>query len=94
MLENPENDGRLVIDAPDYDVFISYAGVDNAGGWVSALRDAIYEDFRSFTSEPFKIFFDTKEIHRLQAWERRLREGLRSSRRAHWSAFTRYVEIL
>jgi len=69
-----------VVDPRDYDVFISYARADNRGGWVSGLRDAIYEDFRSFTSEPFKIFFDTKEIRSRQVWERRLRQGLSSSR--------------
>lgn len=31
-----------------YDVFISYARRDDAGGWVSALQNAIYEDFKSF----------------------------------------------
>lgn len=71
--------GRLV-DAPEYDVFISYARRDDAGGWVSGLRDAIYDDFRGFSSEPFRIFFDQTEIHSRQDWELRLRQGLRSSR--------------
>jgi tetratricopeptide (TPR) repeat protein len=66
--------------SPNYDVFISYARADNEGGWVSELRDAIYADFRTFSSEPFKIFFDTEEIRSRQDWESRLREGLRSSR--------------
>ena len=68
------------MDSSEYDLFISYARKDNATGWVSGLFDAIYEDFRGFSSEPFKIFFDTKEIHSRQDWELRLREGLRSSR--------------
>jgi hypothetical protein len=67
-------------DSMDYDVFISHARKDDAGGWVSGLRDAIYEDFRSFSCEPFKIFFDQSEIHSRHDWELRLRKGLRSSR--------------
>ncbi len=64
----------------EYDVFLSYARRDDAAGWVSGLRDAIYDDFREFSSEPFRIFFDTEEIVSHQDWEVRLREGLRSSR--------------
>ena len=67
-------------DALEYDVFISYARKDNLGGWVTALRDAVYDDFRDFTSEQFRIFFDESEIHGLSDWELRLRQGLRSSR--------------
>jgi hypothetical protein len=67
-------------DSVNYDVFISYARRDDAGGWVSGLRDAIYDDFRSFSSEPFRIFFDQTEIHSRHDWELRLRQGLRSSR--------------
>jgi len=31
-------------------VFISYARRDDADGWVSALCEAIYDDFRSFST--------------------------------------------
>ena len=48
----------------NYDVFISYARADNKTGWVSWLFDTIYEDFREFSSEPFKIFFDTEGVAR------------------------------
>jgi len=48
---------RLRLDAP-YDVFISYARRDDADGWVSVLCEAIYDDFRSLSTEPFRIFFD------------------------------------
>jgi hypothetical protein len=70
----------VMTDSVNYDVFISYARKDDAGGWVSGLRDAIYEDFREFSSEPFRIFFDQTEIRSRQDWELRLRQGLRSSR--------------
>lgn len=68
------------MDGLSYDVFISYARRDDADGWVTSLRNAIYDDFRSFSSEPFRIFFDTEEIRGRQDWELRLRHGLRSSR--------------
>jgi hypothetical protein len=68
------------MDSLDYDVFLSYARADDVDGWVSGLRDAVYDDFREFSSEPFRIFFDTTEIGGRQDWELRLRQGLRSSR--------------
>ena len=67
-------------DSLTYDVFISYARRDDADGWVSALRDAIYADFKSFSTEPFRIFFDRSDIRNRDDWELRLRQGLRSSR--------------
>jgi hypothetical protein len=67
-------------DSLTYDVFISYARRDDADGWVSALSDAIYADFKSFSTEPFRIFFDRSEIRNRDDWELRLRQGLRSSR--------------
>ena len=48
-------------DSINYDIFISYARADNATGWVTALRDAIYEDFAKFP-EPLRIFLDQEEI--------------------------------
>jgi tetratricopeptide (TPR) repeat protein len=68
------------LDSLDYDVFLSYARADDVDGWVSGLRDAVYDDFREFSSEPFRIFFDATEIGGRQDWELRLRQGLRSSR--------------
>ena len=69
-----------MVDALEYDVFISYARRDNQTRWVSGLRDAIYDDFKEFSSEPFRIFLDTEAIRSRQDWELRLRQGLRSSR--------------
>ena len=68
------------MDSLVYDVFMSYARRDDAAGWVSALQKAIYEDFKSFSTEPFRIFFDGSEIRNRDDWELRLRQGLRSSR--------------
>jgi hypothetical protein len=47
----------------EHDVFISYSRADTAGGRVPGLRDVIYDDFKDLSSEPFRIFFDTSEIH-------------------------------
>jgi hypothetical protein len=63
-----------------WDLFISYARADNTDGWVTALRDAIYEDFRTFSAEQFRIFLDTDEIRSRQDWDLRLSEGLRTAR--------------
>ena len=68
------------MDSRNYDIFVSYSRRDDADGWVSALRDAIYEDFKSFSTDPFRIFFDQSEIRNRDDWELRLRQGLRSSR--------------
>jgi ornithine cyclodeaminase/alanine dehydrogenase-like protein (mu-crystallin family) len=68
-------DGLQLMDPVEYDVFISYSRADNTGGWVSGLRDAIYQDFREFSSKPFRIFFDTNEIHSRQDWELRPHVG-------------------
>ena len=62
-----------------YDVFISYSRADDKDGWVSGLRDAIYEDFREFSSEPFRIFFDTTEVTSRRDWDLRLRQALATS---------------
>jgi hypothetical protein len=64
------------MDPVEYDVFISYSRADNTGSWVSGLRDAMYQDFRAFSSEPFRIFFDTSAIHSRQDWQKRLLDGL------------------
>jgi hypothetical protein len=43
---------------------------------VTGLRDAVYEDFRAFSSEALRIFFDTEAIGSQQDWEHRLRSVL------------------
>ena len=44
------------MDPFEYDVFISYSRADNKDGWVSGLRDAIYEDFREFSTGAVSYF--------------------------------------
>ena len=70
-----------------YEIFISYARVDNAPipegasvGWVTALRDHILEDHRRFSTEPLHIFFDIDEIKDLDDWRHRIQAALRSSK--------------
>ena len=62
-------DRRRSSDQTEYELFISYARKDNVPildtyphGWVTALRNQILADQRSFTAEPLRIFFDTDEI--------------------------------
>jgi hypothetical protein len=66
------------MDPVEYDV--SYSRADNTGSRVSGLRDAMYEDFRAFSSEPFRIFFDTSAIHSRQDRQKRLLDGLTTFR--------------
>jgi len=63
-----------------FDLFISYAHLDNERGQVRELRDAIDEDFESFAGRALKIFFDEDDIPSMAAWEQRIAQGLRESR--------------
>jgi tetratricopeptide (TPR) repeat protein len=63
-----------------YDLFISYAHLDNARHQVRELRDAILEDFEGFAGRSLKIFFDEEDIPGMSAWESRIARGLRESR--------------
>lgn len=74
-------------DQTEYDIFISYARRDNQPipdtyphGWVTSLHDHILADQRKFTTEPLRIFFDTKEIKDMDDWRYRILGGLRSSK--------------
>ena len=59
-----ENDYR-------YDLFVSYAHLDDDGGQVEALVRAIQEEHGRFTPAPLQVFFHV-EVH-----PRRCRTGLR-----------------
>ena len=67
-----ENDCR-------YDLFVSYAHVDDAGGQVEALVQAIQEEHGRFTPTPLQVFFDHQAIGSMQDWEHRILRGLRES---------------
>ncbi|HJX52342.1 MAG TPA: toll/interleukin-1 receptor domain-containing protein, partial [Polyangia bacterium] len=69
-----------------YEIFLSYARKDDvpvAGqeqGWVRALYDQILLDHRSFSTEPLRIFYDTREIRDMDDWRQRILGALRSSK--------------
>jgi hypothetical protein len=75
-----------VSETPDcnaFDVFISYAHVDNRAeyeGWVERLVTAIQEEHRRFTPLPLKVFLDLEDIRTMDDWEHRILTGLRHSR--------------
>ena len=60
-----------------YDLFVSYAHVDNEDGWVTAFVEAIRQEHAEFTPEPLRVFFDTDSIRSMDDWRRRILEGLK-----------------
>lgn len=74
-------------DQTEYDLFISYSRKDNRPipdtfphGWVTAIRDHIAQDHRSFSTAPLRIFFDVEEIRTADDWRLRIEGALRSSK--------------
>ena len=69
-----------------YDIFISYARVDNQPvnsnepGWVSALYDEILLDQANFTTEKLNCFFDTCDIRGMDDWRKNILHSLRESK--------------
>ena len=64
----------------EYDLFISYARRDNAGGRVTELVNRIREDFAAFANRELNPFFDVNEIGGMEDWRHRILRGLRESR--------------
>ena len=71
-----------------YEIFISYARRDNAvpddappgtKGWVTAIKEEIEADFRKFSREPLRVFFDVSEIQDMDDWRLRIQAALRRS---------------
>ena len=62
-----------------YDLFISYSRRDDKQGQVRALKEQIEADYRSFTKEDLRCFFDTEDIATMDDWRHRILEGLRES---------------
>jgi tetratricopeptide (TPR) repeat protein len=69
-----------------YEIFVSYARKDDVPvpgekqGWVQALCDQILADHRRFSTEPLRIFYDTREIRDMDDWRHRILGALRSSK--------------
>ena len=74
-------------DQSTYDLFLSYARLDNQPipatfprGWVTAIYEHILADHRKFSTAPLRIFFDTQEIKDGNDWRHRILGGLRHSK--------------
>ncbi|MFI5460288.1 MAG: tetratricopeptide repeat protein [Isosphaerales bacterium] len=66
-----------------FDLFISYAHADDRDEnreKVSALVEAIRDDYLRVIGAPLNVFFDTHAIHSMDDWEAKILTGLRDSR--------------
>ena len=63
-----------------YDLFVSYARRDNTeGGRVTELVERIAADYRQFSGEELRYFFDVHDIHGMDDWRHTILEGLKQS---------------
>jgi hypothetical protein len=63
-----------------FDVFVSYARLDNTTGWVTSVVDSIRLTRPQDGSPPLRVFQDTAEIRGMDDWHHRLEGALRRSR--------------
>jgi hypothetical protein len=64
----------------EYDVFISYAGVDNnENGDVERLLNELASAYRNQTGRELRTFFDRRQIKAAQEWEHEIRSALARS---------------
>ncbi len=66
-----------------FDLFISYAHKDNEGdhaGKVTALVEAIRDDYAKVSKTPLSVFFDSDDIRSMDDWQLRILKGLRDSK--------------
>ncbi len=66
----------------NYDIFISYARVDNAEGWIKAYVDALVDEFCRITGgREFHYFWDTERIPDFSHWQMEIfNEGIAKSK--------------
>ncbi len=62
-----------------YDLFISYARRNNTGGRVSELVERIADDYRQFSGEELRYFFDVHDIQGMDDWRHTILDGLKES---------------
>jgi tetratricopeptide (TPR) repeat protein len=65
--------------AVNYQLFISYARIDNRHGHVTELVNRIKEQYQEFAGAPLRVYFDTEEILGFEVWRHRILAGLRDS---------------
>lgn len=63
-----------------YDLFISYARVDDAKGRISEFVAHLESEIEAFAGRDLEFFFDKQEIHGMEDWQHRILQGLRDSR--------------
>jgi len=66
-----------------YDLFLSYSRRDNGQGRITALKERLEADHRTFvdaSGAELRIFFDEQEILGMDDWRHRILGGLRESR--------------
>ncbi|MFB6307162.1 MAG: toll/interleukin-1 receptor domain-containing protein, partial [Flavobacteriales bacterium] len=68
-------------DPDKYDLFVSYAHVDNENGWITEFLDELKEQHREFTGgrEP-NYFFYRDSIGSLENWQNRIKDSIAQSR--------------
>ncbi len=60
----------MTTDLPDYDIFVSYASLDNAEGWIKAYVDALKEEYRTLTgNRELRVFWDKDRIPLFSHWQ-------------------------
>ncbi len=63
-----------------FDLFVSYAHLDDAQGWITALVAQIEATHARFTPTPLQVFFDRDAIRSMDDWELRILKGIRESK--------------
>jgi TIR domain len=62
-----------------YDIFLSYARVDDADGQITRLGQEMREIFRRRTGKKLRVFQDRPEIQTSETWQPRIQNALNSS---------------
>jgi hypothetical protein len=56
------NMSRMLTGSGAFDQFVSYSRLDNQEGWVTALVEAIADEYKQFSCQPLRSFVDTCDI--------------------------------
>ncbi|MDO5067762.1 MAG: toll/interleukin-1 receptor domain-containing protein [Propionibacteriaceae bacterium] len=62
-----------------YSVFVSYARLDDGGGWVTELVAALRREFEASGARKFRVFFDRSNISIFEEWRDKLSHTLRQT---------------
>ena len=71
----------MASNSDEYDLFVSYARLDDAADWITSFVARLQEEHRKYSGgREFRIFFDTSAIRSLDDWQHRIYGGLAASR--------------